>query len=128
MIKAASSSARAFWTGVFALVLALRLMTPAGFMPSWANGPLITPCTELASELPDPANGHHGDKEKTPKAHSLCPFALAGHDVADRPIADNVEGTRIFAVGLPSSALGPDSVGQRLAAPPPPPTGPPFLA
>jgi hypothetical protein len=59
------------------LVLALRLVSPAGFMPSWESGRLvIAPCPDA-----DPAAivGHavHHGHGKAAKDRQPCPYASA---------------------------------------------------
>jgi hypothetical protein len=67
---------RAIWVTLLALGLALRLLTPAGFMPAFDHGIVsIVACPDWDSGTPaTPAHHHHGGS-KTP--HQPCPFAAA---------------------------------------------------
>jgi hypothetical protein len=77
---------RAIWAGLLALVLALRLLTPAGFMPAFEHGSVsIVVCPDA-----DPAAAmsahHHGDRKNF---YHSCPYAAAsalGTFGADAPL------------------------------------------
>jgi hypothetical protein len=67
---------RRIWAALLVLALALRLLTPAGFMPAFDRGAVsIVACPDWDSGTPaTPAHHHHGGS-KTP--HQPCPFAAA---------------------------------------------------
>jgi hypothetical protein len=73
-LRRATIPTRAMWAGLLALVLALRLLTPAGFMPAFEHGSVaIVVCPDV-----DPAAAmsthHHGDRKKL---YHSCPYAAA---------------------------------------------------
>ena len=79
---------RVAWATVLAFVLALRLLTPAGFMPEFEHGAItIVACPDFAPAAASAAAHHHhrGDPKK---AHQPCPYASAswlGALAADLP-------------------------------------------
>lgn len=81
-----------------ALILAMRLLTPAGFMPAFDHGAVtIVACPDAEPSIA-PMAAHHGGHSK--KLHQPCPYAAAsglGSLVADfgPPI-----GLIFFAVAL----------------------------
>jgi hypothetical protein len=59
---------------VIGLALALRLLSPAGFMPAFAHGAVtILACPDAA---PAPINHHHHSSDHK-SAHQQCPYAAA---------------------------------------------------
>jgi len=69
---------------VLALVLAVRLLIPAGFMPEFGPGTLsIVACPDAG---PAPSSGHHSHHGQPKKTHSPCPYA-AGAAAASLPEA-----------------------------------------
>jgi hypothetical protein len=83
-VRTASRATRALFGVVLALVLALRLLSPAGFMPSFAAGSVtIVACPD--SSVPwTPSVHHHGD---TRAQHQQCPYAAAGASTAPVDLA-----------------------------------------
>jgi hypothetical protein len=74
-LKAASGLARALFALVAAAVFATRLLTPAGFMPSFERGTVtIIACPDYESAAPT-AKHHHGNPKKL---HQPCPYAAGG--------------------------------------------------
>ena len=73
---------RTIFGALFALALALRLLSPAGFMPSFGHGAVtIVACPEFAA-APSMAHQHHRPGQKE---HQVCPYAAgaAAGTVAD---------------------------------------------
>lgn len=112
-----------------ALALLLRIMVPAGFMPSIHQGYAISLCSDMSG-----MNGwvdkngklHKGAKpsDETTK-HQPCMFsgfatALALPDIIGPATLAPIVATAIF-----TSFLDHVTIGRGLAAPPPPQTGPP---
>jgi hypothetical protein len=65
---------RAPFGALLALLLAFRLLSPAGFMPSFDHGSVrIVPCPAYAGSGAAPAHQHHGGKE----LRQICPYAAA---------------------------------------------------
>lgn len=85
-MRTAPSHARAVWALMLALVLAVRLVTPAGFMPAVDHGRLTIvdcPGSDPAPMAPMTGMGH--DKSK---GDQTCPFATAtgAGTVGDQPL------------------------------------------
>jgi hypothetical protein len=74
-VEASSSSwTKAIVGAALALLIALRLLSPPGFMPSFEHGALtIVSCPDY--EPVQPTMGHHHGKSG--KAHQQCPYAAA---------------------------------------------------
>ena len=96
--RTASPPRRAIWALALALILALRLLAPAGFMPAFDHGAVtIVVCPDAEPIAPAMAGHHHHDHSK--KFHQACPYAAAsslGATVADWPPLD----AALFALGL----------------------------
>ncbi len=119
------------------LAVVLKVMIPAGFMPSaeTRNGlPFaLVLCTGDGAKVVQPGDAldaRHGDKgDKGDKAghDAPCPFAAQGAAAPPPSVvaAIDIDLVAYAAPILPSArALAP---GRGLAAPPPPPTGPPVV-
>ena len=72
-MRRATSEIRALWALVFALALALRLVTPTGFMPAVEHGRLTI--VECPGSMPLPPM--HVMDHSSGKASEDCPFATA---------------------------------------------------
>ena len=114
--------------GLIALALLLRILIPAGFMPAEGKGFAITLCTSMGAKqawVDDQGRIHEGKSAPDQKVDHPCSFAssgwafdlpdIAGDVVASLRSIDEPFVVRAFAV----------AIGRGLAAPPPPPTGPP---
>ena len=132
MTRRDRSRARWGWSAwaVVALAVALRLTVLPGYMlATGANTLAVTMCTAdgVVSQVIDlgaaPAAPGKGDSEHPGKT-SICAFAAAG--VALTPL----DAMSVASVGQDSPPVrlpfGAGLIGQGLAAPPPPPTGPPL--
>ena len=76
-MRAAANPVRFAWALLFALMLSLRLLGSAGFMPALDHGSLTLiacPDAELNAPLTLPTMHHHGHM---PHSHSVCPYAAA---------------------------------------------------
>jgi hypothetical protein len=74
-MRKAATAARTTWAVLFALLLALRLLSPAGFMPAFEHGSVsIVICPDYEPPASPMAHHHHGG---TKKVHAPCPFASA---------------------------------------------------
>lgn len=113
--------------GLIALALLVRVMIPAGYMPAAGQGFAITLCTgtgTVSAWMDEDGNVHKG-KPADSKPDHPCTFAGfsaaldmpdLGGGMPDPPSAF----AGAFAANMPAVAIG-----WGLAAPPPPPTGPP---
>jgi hypothetical protein len=121
--RAAPTSHRATLAVLMALAMALRLLSPVGFMPAFDHGAVtIVPCPDAAPAGIAMMHHHHGDK-----AHPQpCPYA-AGSAAGPLPW--------IASAALPSAPMAAEQPAATLAenAPAaqdrerPPATGPPLL-
>jgi len=72
-VKVLSAPARFVCGALLALTLALRLLSPAGFMPAFDRGAVVIVACPDASPAPAPMREHeHGDHRNF---HQLCPYA-----------------------------------------------------
>lgn len=115
------------WLGLAAaLALAVRLLVPAGFMPvSTAEGVVVTLCSaagshdvrlDLGGKVPPAEHGAAGD----------CIFAATAAPLLGSALALPLPIRIVLPTQLLATALGLD-LPSRMAAPPPPPIGPPAL-
>lgn len=125
-----SMSLRALFCVLVALVMAGRLMAPAGYMPvATAKGVMVTLCTGqgavkiLVARESVPDGRNHGDRDAAPNEH--CPFA-AGTAAPALPAVDPLPLLPVWHLptGPIAFALRTGWIA-RLAAPPPPSSGPP---
>ena len=70
-----NSTARAFVGVLFALLLAFRLLSPAGFMPAFADGRVTIVACPDTFDAPIAAHHHHGETGQS--LHQHCPYASA---------------------------------------------------
>jgi hypothetical protein len=109
------------------LALALRLLVPAGFMPVSGQGYMVTLCTgsgAIRAFVDERGEGRDGSPASRPGFEQPCSFAGLATALDLPPAAASV---------VPALAFGPAAamlmtvvaIGRGLAAPPPPPTGPP---
>ena len=81
-VRQASVMTRALFGAAFAVLIAVRLLSPAGFMPSFDRAAVtIVACPDYDPPAMSPmAHHHHGKSAK----HQPCPYAAAsGLGVAD---------------------------------------------
>jgi hypothetical protein len=74
-MRTAPAWARATVGAVFAIVLAVRLLSPAGFMPRFEPGAIVIVACPDSGAAVVPSGHHHG---KSSKSHHPCPYASAG--------------------------------------------------
>ena len=121
-VRIAPALSRPAWAAVFALVLALRLLTPAGFMPAFDQGAVtIVACPDGGAV---PVHHRHGEKTA---AHQPCPYADAssiGGLVPDLPLISLLF---LFAIALTAGGAAQSIAGNRTRQRPPA-TGPPLQA
>ena len=124
-MRAAPAPIRGLLACALALMLALRLLTPAGFMPAFDRGAVTIVICPDADPPATTMAGHHHDAPK--KLHQPCPYASAaalGGLVGDQPLL-----TAMLAIGLALllgrtfSFLGSEREHER-----PPLRGPPIPA
>lgn len=116
------------WLAAFAL--AVRVLVPSGYMPAQGKGFEMTLCTGdgmVTAWVDDQGNVHKGEKAPDGKGDHPCAFSGVGALVEAKAPA----GTAALPLATsenPPIGLGLAHVGRGLAAPPPPPTGPPLFA
>ena len=75
-VRTSSASTRLVLASLLALLLACRLLAPAGFMPSFDHGAItIVACPD--AELPAPTMLGHHQHGRSKTQHQPCPFASA---------------------------------------------------
>lgn len=97
-VRAALAPVRFHWAALFAVTLAMRLLTPSGFMPAFDQGRLMIvdcPGSGAAPMLPMRGMGH--DPGKTCQ---LCPHAIATGAGLTDPVPVGI-GAPIFAAFVP---------------------------
>ncbi|WP_414900164.1 hypothetical protein ACMT1E_10685 [Sphingomonas flavalba] len=111
------------------LALLLRVMIPAGWMPMAGGGYAITLCTGMGavSAWVDADGQIHKDKPPIDsRSNGHCIFAgFAAALTLPDALAMPVMPMAIAAALLPVALFDGGAIGRGLAAPPPPPTGPP---
>lgn len=116
---------RSIWATLFALLLAARLLAPAGFMPSFDRGAVtIVACPDANPGVASMSAHHHGHSKPL---HQPCPYASAsgpGSLLADL--------TRLIGVVILAAALLPGRtflfIAYSRAHERPPLRGPPLRA
>jgi hypothetical protein len=139
MRKALRSGARmprAVALALLACALALRFLVPTGWMPvSDARGFHLTLCSGSGPvEMPAMAMmhhamagmDHHGPQHEQDTQDHSCPFAGLSLALAEPALPVVAAWPAIEAATLPVRPFA-VAIGRGLAAPPPPPTGPPVL-
>jgi hypothetical protein len=136
-LRFGANGPRALALALLACALALRFLVPAGWMPvSDARGFHLTLCSgvgpmdmpAMAMQQPMAGMDHHGPSPSRDQATQdhLCPFAGLGLALTEPVLPAIVALPPTDAVFAPSRPLA-IAIGHGLAAPPPPPTGPPAL-
>lgn len=124
-----SGSGRSILAVLFALVLAIRVMVPTGFMPTVApSGIVITVCTGMGEAKAFLPIEKEGDEDRHSTAEAPCTFAAGlGDDLSPGRSASAAAVPTPPAIAPASRAIA-DLTVHRLAAPPPPALGPPAHA
>jgi hypothetical protein len=120
-----SAVARTLSALVLALLLGLRLLSPAGFMPAFERGVVtIVACPDTLGAA---APAHHHDSPDRKTVHQPCPYAAAsalGALPGQWVPAAALPGLAIVLLAAPSFAF----VERHRANERPHPTGPPLVA
>jgi hypothetical protein len=75
-MRTAPAPARSIFAVLLALLMAVRLLAPAGFMPSFDHGAVtIVACPDAEPGVLAPMNAHHHGHSKI--VHQPCPYAAA---------------------------------------------------
>ena len=113
---------------LLALALLVRLVVPTGWMPVAGDGYAITLCSGagMVSAWVD-ADGvvHKDDKGSAQKGDHPCTFAGFSADLLTSGAIPAVDRFVAFSGLIVASPFEAVAIGHGLAAPPPPPTGPP---
>lgn len=113
---------------LLALALLVRLVIPAGWMPVAGNGYAITLCTGagMVSAWVD-ADGivHKDDKGPAQQGDHPCTFAGLSADLLAGGALSALGHFVAFSGVIVAKPFETVAIGRGLAAPPPPPTGPP---
>lgn len=115
---------------LFALVLAVRVAIPTGYMPTSApQGIVISVCTGMGQAKAFlPTSDGKSDHDGSTTADGACTFAagLGGGLLAATSVTAQIAIAQ--AIDTPASRAIPDLTVHRFAAPPPPSQGPPARA
>jgi hypothetical protein len=123
-VGATSSSIRALVGIALALLIAVRLLSPPGFMPSFDRGTLtIVSCPDYEPIVPQMGH-HHG---KSGKVHSPCPYAAASSLGGVELPAFAIAAILLAGASLPIGRAG-DYVAASRRHYRPPSRGPPLPA
>ena len=116
------------------LAIVLKVMVPAGFMPSaeTRNGlPFaLVLCTGDGATVVQPGDAldaRHGDKSDKAGHDVPCPFAAQGAAAPPPTVVATIAVDLIAYAAPPLTTAQALAPGRGLAAPPPPPTGPPIV-
>ena len=125
--RAAPAVTRSAWAAMLALVLALRLLTPAGFMPSFEQGRIaVVPCDGIVAAPPPMKMAHHDGHQHGKAGHQPCPYA-AGASPASLPL-DSFAGIEPPLISATTLAAFAAAFFLRSRQDRPPSTGPPAAA
>ncbi|WP_458388279.1 DUF2946 family protein [Sphingomonas sp. F9_3S_D5_B_2] len=115
---------RLVWAALFAMLLAIRSLAPAGFMPAFDKGAItIVACPDAGSGATAPMQSHGGHKS----LHQSCPYASVSTYGALGPLAAFSLPAAEFALVLfVAGALLLIDRGERASRPPV--RGPPIRA
>jgi hypothetical protein len=98
-LRSAAIPGRAICAALLALVLALRLLTPAGFMPVFENGAVtIAVCPDHDAGAPMGPMHHHQGGSK--KLQPQCPYAAVSGPGALAPAVGPLFDVLILAAAL----------------------------
>lgn len=123
-----SRGARSILAVLFALVLAIRIAIPTGFMPTSApSGIVISVCTGMGQVKAFLPTGKEGDQDRHGTAEQPCTFAAALGALLFPPLPDAMAPIAA-ALDAPAPRALAHLTTHRLAAPPPPAIGPPARA
>jgi hypothetical protein len=75
-LRTATRATRLGFALTLALLLGLRLLTPAGFMPAFEHGAVTIVACPDGEPAPPPMSGHH-HQHGPKKLHQSCPYASA---------------------------------------------------
>jgi hypothetical protein len=124
-MRAASNHARFASAAIFALLLAVRLLAPAGFMPAFDHGSVtIIACPDADGAVPL-MHHHHGADHSA--LHHPCPYASASGLGALGPDWTPIILAALFAAALLIGRAFPFIDRQRDGERPPA-IGPPLTA
>jgi hypothetical protein len=123
-MRAAPTSIRIAWAALFALLLAVRSLAPAGFMPAFDHGAVtIVACPDAQGSAPMPVHGHGEHKS----FHQPCPYAAASAlgalPLEWAPLLGLVMLAALLLASPPPASVLVHAVRAR-----PPTRGPPFSA
>lgn len=123
-IRSACLALRLMLGAFFAIAIAFRLLSPAGFMPAFDRGSvMIVVCPDYEPAVPPMAHHHGGTK----KQHQHCPYAAAA--AAAGIFADLLllAAALLFAATLPLGRTF-DFLAKHRGRDRPPLRGPPLTA
>ena len=124
-MSAATSLVRSLTAMVLALLLAVRLLSPAGFMPSFDHGAVtIVACPDAGPAASPMAHHHRGDSGKF---HQQCPYAAAAGAAAPVDLIV-IAAAALLSAALPVPGLAFPFLERRRSGERPPARAPPLPA
>lgn len=117
------------WLSLALMLLVLRALVPAGWMPAQQKGQWITICSGAGVTMAWMGADGKIDKHPAPaksEKSNHCAFAGLGA-AADLSIQLPEILAPVFSTPFIPAAITSVAIGRGLAAPPPPKTGPPSL-
>ncbi len=117
------------WLSLALMLLVLRALVPAGWMPAQQRGQWITICSGAGVTMAWVGADGKIDKNHVPaKTEKAGHCAFAGLGIAaDLSVQQAEILAPVFSAPLIPAAITAVAIGRGLAAPPPPKTGPPTL-
>jgi hypothetical protein len=97
-MRTAPALTRAICAALLALLLAVRMLAPAGFMPSFDHGAVTIVACPDADGGSTPMPAHHDGHSK--KLHQPCPYAAASGLGSLAPDLPLLPGALILAVAV----------------------------
>jgi len=128
--EASGTNRRRYATLLAVLALGLRILIPSGWMPA-ADRIGLMPCFGTAAPMASTTRmAHHAASrreghDKSDQGDKTCAFVGFAGLLAE-PDAPASAPALLVTQSLPPIFAAPATVGAGLAAPPPPPTGPPI--
>ncbi len=117
------------WLSLALMLLVVRALVPAGWMPAQQRGQWITICSGAGVSMAwvgadGKIDKHHAPAKTEKSGH--CAFAGLGI-TADLSVQRAEIPAPVFSAPLVLATITAVAIGRGLAAPPPPKTGPPAL-
>jgi hypothetical protein len=104
------SIARLPWLAAITVLLAARLLSPAGFMPGWKGGGIALQHCDGVAPPPMAHHGHGRHDQPPPAHHQPCPYAVAAAHAGIAPAQAPAPERLLVAAEAPPAV--PDPIAQ----------------